>query len=232
MHWLGRSCRKPCAINLFFFSLYLPFFFCCPTGVPDAGRARPPVPDYRAQAGPEVRAGPARVQPAQGPVGRRPDRLGPAQGPDGAAAPGAGAVRPAGRRRGLRRRGVRRRTVVRRPGQAQVAAGRDDAEARGGVGGPDLSDGRRGAVLPNRCSLTFFFFFNNSYIYSCTRKFGAKHAPSVYDAGPLLVFQIPPAYPLSPFFTILFVLTRLRRTFYSRHRVGRASNRYINNTIM
>lgn len=27
MHWLGRSCRKPCAINLFFFSLYLPFFF-------------------------------------------------------------------------------------------------------------------------------------------------------------------------------------------------------------
>lgn len=65
-------------------------------GVPDAGRSRPSVSDHCAQEGQEVWAGPARVQPAQGPVGQRADRPGPAQGPAGAAAPGSSVVRPAG----------------------------------------------------------------------------------------------------------------------------------------
>lgn len=105
-------------------------------GVPDAGRSRPTVSDHRAQEGQEVRAGPARVQPAQGPVRQRADRPGPAQGPAGPAAPGPGAVRPAGRVR--RGRGVGTRgALVRSVGPAQVAAGRRQRQED--HGGPVLS---------------------------------------------------------------------------------------------
>lgn len=97
-------------------------------GVPDAGRPRPPVSDHGAQEGPEVRSGPAHVQPAQGPDVLRADRPGATQGPAHTAAQGPGAVRPAGRLRSLGSGAPG--TLVRSVGSAQVVPGRRQRKQR------------------------------------------------------------------------------------------------------
>lgn len=100
----------------------------CFAGVPDAGRSRPPVFDHDAQEGPEVRSGPALVQPAQGPDVLRADRPGATQGPAHPTAPGPGAVRPAGRLRSIGSRTPG--TLVRSVGSAQVVPGRRQRQRR------------------------------------------------------------------------------------------------------